>query len=104
MARLTDGKKIVDITMQVWAYEQYSPDWSNDFFAVGRLKYDDLHDAYVVKDVDYCIEEALNWKYGEGDFAEGECDPNDRMVSVYEEALVREAAPEQDDVFEPELD
>lgn len=70
MARLTDGQRIVDIMMRIWdPYKNdFTPDWSNDFFQVGTLPYDDEEDAYLVKDVEYCIDQAENWKYGVGDF------------------------------------
>ena len=35
--RLTDGKRTVEITMQEWAGNEYTPDWSADFFEAGGL-------------------------------------------------------------------
>lgn len=88
MTKLMDSKRIIEITMQEWAFGQYNPDWSNDFFDVGALPYDEEHEAYIVKDVDYCIEMALDWKYARGDFREDvEVNPDDRMVMVDEEQL-----------------
>lgn len=60
MAKLTDGKKTVDIEMKLWKgfCSGYDPDWSNDFFEVGQLPYDEEKDAYIVEDVDYCVEQA----------------------------------------------
>lgn len=63
MTRLTDGTRTVEITMQVWNGTQYSPDWSNDFFEIGSLPYDSDKNAYVVDDVDYCIDEASDWEH-----------------------------------------
>ena len=60
--KITDGKKTVEIRMMVWEGSGYSPDWSADFFDAGGLPYDDEKDVYIVDDVDYCIEQAMEWK------------------------------------------
>lgn len=60
MAKLTDGKRTVEIKMMVWSGTCHTPDWSNDFFDVGLLPMND-DGAYIVKDVDYCIDQALEW-------------------------------------------
>lgn len=61
---MTDGKKIVEITMKVWNdfNTGYSPDWSNDFFNASILPYDEDEDFFIVDDVDYCIEQAEEWE------------------------------------------
>ena len=59
--KLTDGKFVVDIRMVVWQGTSYSPDWSNDFFEAGSLPFDEECEAYVVEDVDYCIDQAQEW-------------------------------------------
>lgn len=75
MTRLTDYKKTVSIVMNVWTGSGYTPDWSNDFFETALLPYDGVLDAYVVPDVDYCVDQALDWKNSTGDYA---CDePNE---------------------------
>lgn len=70
MARLSDGYRTVDIELRTWDSEknEFTPDWSNDFFNIGNLFYDADEDAYLVKNVYYCIEQAQDWKYGVGDF------------------------------------
>lgn len=82
MTRLYDGKKIAEITMCIYEGNGWTPDWSNDFFDIGLLEYDEDHEAYKVEDVDYCIEQAEDWKNSEGDF----CDdiPNDNNEVWYE--------------------
>ena len=60
MAKLTDGKRTVEIRMMVWLGTQYAPDWSNDFFGVGLLPMND-DGAYIVDDVEYCIDQAREW-------------------------------------------
>jgi len=60
MAKLTDGKRTVEIRMMVWTGNGYTPDWSNDFFDVGLLHMND-NDAHIVEDVEYCIEQAQDW-------------------------------------------
>lgn len=86
MIRLIDNNKAVEISIREWDEEntQYSPDWSADFFEVGRLKTVDVPDlAYIVEDVDYCIEQANDMVAGEGDFAEDGPQPN-QFVDVTE--------------------
>lgn len=83
MTRLTDGKRTVEITITEWNGSGYTPDWSSEFFSVGSLPYDEESDAYVVEDVDYCIEQANDWQNGVGDFLEDEeIDVSDRCVTV----------------------
>lgn len=60
MAKLTDGKRTVEIRMMIWQGTGYSPDWSDDFFDVGLLPSND-DGAHFVEDVDYCIEQAQDW-------------------------------------------
>ena len=83
MTRLTDAKKTVEITMKEWKDDGYTPDFSMDFFEVGQLPYDDEKDAYIVDDVDYCIEYAKDWQNCRGDFSEDTDEENDRAVFVY---------------------
>lgn len=59
MTRLTDGNKTITIKMVKWNGTEFDPDYSNDFFEVGTLDYDELTDSYAVDDVDYCIDEAI---------------------------------------------
>ena len=83
MTRLTDGTKTVEITMNNWDGNGWTPDWSNDFFEVGGLEYDEETDAYKVQDVDYCVEQARDWEQGIGDYADdGAPDIEDRNVDV----------------------
>lgn len=92
MIRLIDNNKVVEISIRVWDEEnmQYGSDMAADFFGVGGLKtVSEPEFAYVVDDVDYCIEEANDMVAGEGDFA-GEPQP-DLFVDVTE--LDRSAYP-----------
>lgn len=76
MTRLIDTQgRIIEIEMKVWNGEQYSPDWSNDFFEVGELQRDEENDAYMVQDVEYCIEQAEDWENSMGDYSMDE--PNE---------------------------
>lgn len=61
MTILIDNSKAVEISIREWDEEntQYGLDWSADFYDVGRLKTVDGPElAYIVEDVDYCIEQA----------------------------------------------
>ena len=56
--RLTDTIKTIEITMRTWDGLNYSPDFAIDFF---EAPYSAELDAYVVDDVDYCIDQAKEW-------------------------------------------
>lgn len=66
MVRLFDGKNILTIGM----YEDGGPDFSADFFEVGRLEYAEGLDAYRVPDAEYCEEMADAWRDKIGDFVD----------------------------------
>ena len=83
MTKLTDGNRTVEITMCNWTGSGYTPDWSNDFFVVGTLPYDDESNAYRVPDVDYCVDQAMDWQRGVGDYYDDVVpDVDDRWVDV----------------------
>lgn len=61
--KITDGNKTVNIKMHIFdTFAGLSPDWSLDFFDAGMLPYNDDTDTYSVPDVDYCIDQANDWK------------------------------------------
>lgn len=83
--KLVSGNRMVAIEMQTWDGRQYTPDWSNDFFEVGNLKYNEDLDAYEVEDIDYCIDQANDWKDKEGDYyGEEDADGIERVTTVEE--------------------
>lgn len=55
---ITDEKRTVEITIQRWNGSGYDPDWSQDYFNAGSLPYDEEKGAYIVPDVQYCIDMA----------------------------------------------
>ena len=77
MTRLTDGKKTVEITINNWTGDGYTPDWSADFFDAGCLHYNEELDAYQVEDVDYCVDQAQDWKNNAGDYIDYDADPEE---------------------------
>lgn len=77
--KLTDNNKTIEITMRTWNGSNYSPDFAIDFF---EAPYSAELDAYVVDDVDYCIEQATDWENNEGDFSDLEDDPDDKCVCI----------------------
>ncbi len=79
MTKLYDGTKTAEITMTEWNGHGYDPDWSADFYDVGLLPYDEERGAFIVDDVDYCLDQADDWKNGDGDFSDDE-DTEDREV------------------------
>lgn len=81
--KITDGKKIAEITMQEFDGNRWGLDWSMDFFNAGKLPYDEETDTYTVEDVNYCIEQANDWEMCEGDFSDDEgADTQNRWVDV----------------------
>ena len=85
MTRLTDGEKTVEITMCNWTGSGWTPDWSNDFFVTGALPYDEESNTYRVPDVDYCVEQAMDWRSNTGDYIDYDAEPEDvdnRTVDV----------------------
>lgn len=76
--KLTDGTRTIEIIMKVQQDNRHSPDWSNDFFEAAKLKYNPETDAYTVEDIDYCIDQANDWKESIGDFS-GE-EPNENKT------------------------
>ena len=90
MTILIDNSKAVEISICELDDEshEYGPDWSADFFTVGNLESidgpePDCIPAYIVEDVDYCIEQANDMVAGIGDFAEAGPQPN-QVVDVEE--------------------
>ena len=85
MTRLYDGNKTVEISMSNWTGDGYTPDWSADFFDAGCLHYNEEIDAYQVEDVDYCVEQAMDWKNNTGDYIDYDADAEEvgnRYVGV----------------------
>lgn len=58
--KMTDGRRTVDITIRRWNGNGYDPDWSEDFFAVDSIGYDEQTDTHRVNDVDDCIYRAMS--------------------------------------------
>lgn len=58
--KLTDGRKTVEITIQHWDGNSYGEDWSEEYFDAGSLQYDEETKAYLVSDVDYCVDMAMS--------------------------------------------
>lgn len=56
--KLTDGKKTVSIRIMRWNGSGYGSDWGADYFDAGSLPYDEALGAYIVDDVDYCVDMA----------------------------------------------
>lgn len=77
MTRLTDGRRILEIAMNNWTKNDYTPDWSADFFEVGCLHYNEELVAYEVEDVDYCVNQALDWESNTGDYFDYDADPEE---------------------------
>lgn len=81
--KITDGNKVISVKMYTHTEAGNTPDWSEDFFNAGNLEYIPETDIYKVPDVDYCVEQAQDWKQSKGDFCDDQ--PNDgNMVEVIE--------------------
>lgn len=79
--KFTDGKRTVEIRM----YGINGAEWSNDFFNGGHgCEYDEEKEAYIVNDVDYCIEAAEDCVNHRGDYYD-EIEPSeDEHVEIIE--------------------
>lgn len=82
MTRFIDKNGTAEIEMKVWNGNGYDPDWSADYFNVCSLEYDAEADAYKVDDIDYLVDQALDWKYNTGDCFGGDSDADNCMVFV----------------------
>lgn len=95
MTRITDGKKTVEIVMQVWDNynKAYRPDFSEEFFIGKYESYNALDEEFAVDDVDYCVAYLLDYMEGAGDF-----DDDDLRALDNEYAIVDyvEGAPADD--------
>lgn len=86
--KITDGIKTADITMKVW--DKANSEWkfggeniAEDFFEAGTLARND-EGAYMVEDVDYCIDEAKSWE-ARTDYTDPDNDdPNEERVLIVE--------------------
>lgn len=73
MIRLTDGYATVTVEMKTWDERNqcYTPDRAGEFFDVGGLPIDCFRHAYLVKDVNYCLDQARDSMLHMGDFYDG---------------------------------
>lgn len=61
MAKFYDGKEVVEIRM---VDGNSGMDFEDDFFDVGRLKYNEALEAYIVDDIYYLIDYAQSYADG----------------------------------------
>lgn len=80
--KMTDGKKLVEVTMKIWNGSGYGPDWANEFFETAGLEFDGEVDAFMVDDVDYCIEQMEDWKNCANDYIDDEDPDGNRYVDA----------------------
>lgn len=80
--KMTDGKKLVEVTMKIWSGSGYGPDWANEFFETAGLEFDGEVDAFMVNDVDYCIEQMEDWKNCANDYIDDEDPDGNRYVDA----------------------
>lgn len=80
--KMTDGKKLVQVTMKIWNGSGYGPDLANEFFETAGLEFDGEVDAFMVGDVDYCIEQMEDWKNCTNDYIDDEDPDGNRRVDV----------------------
>ena len=62
----------MSISMRIWTGSEWKPDWSYDFFEAGGLPHVWLDaigaEAYQVENVDYCVDQAIDWAKYRGDY------------------------------------
>lgn len=78
--KMTDGKRLVEITARVWSNGQYSQDLSVGLLIDGSFEHG--QGAYKVDSVDDVIDYAFDWQNCTGDFVEDEDLDNNRRVDV----------------------
>lgn len=78
--KMTDGKRLVEITARVWSNGQYSQDLSVGLLIDGSFEHG--QGAYKVDSVDDVIDYAFDWQNCTGDFVEDEDPDNNRRVDV----------------------
>ena len=78
--KMTDGKRLIEITMRVWSNGQYSQDLSVGLLIDGSFEHG--QGAYKVDSVDDVIDYAFDWQNCTGDFVEDEDPDNNRRVDV----------------------
>ena len=73
MIRLTDGYATVTVEMKTWDEHNqcYTPDRAPEFFDVGGLSIDPSTQAYMVEDVNQCLDKARDSMLHMGDFYDG---------------------------------
>lgn len=82
MIRLTDGYATVTVEMKTWDEHNqcYTPDRAPAFFGVGWLPIDPSTQAYLVEDVNQCLDEVRDSMLHIGDFYDGfPCTPGDTL-------------------------
>lgn len=96
--KISDGKKTIDIEIREWKGTSWGPDFSNDYFDAGALKYDADNETYIVDDVDYCIDFATDLDSDESaiygnynvhvfvDDVEVKIERSEKMVYIVEQA------------------
>ena len=87
----TDGNRTISLALHEIDTRdgQLLPDWSNDFYDTGCLEQDN-DGSYIVHDVNYLVEQALDWKYSTGDYrGDLPADPGFRCVWVDSVYLTR---------------
>lgn len=110
MARITDGKRTIELEMREYSYGNWSPDLSNDWLVTGLLEYDDENEVYILDcTMEDVIDGAMQWKYHSGDFegcGEPSEDPDDFGVWIdgewYEDESYREEEDEDEEEEENE--
>ena len=73
MIRLTDGYATVSVEMKTWDEhnQRYTPDRAPEFFDVGGLPIDPSTQAYMVEDVNHCLDQARDSMLHMGDYYDG---------------------------------
>ena len=70
MTMLYDGNDYLEI--DIMNDGNGAPDYTQDFLELGKLKYDDEHQAYLVPDIQYVADQINDWENHEGDYQDGE--------------------------------
>lgn len=87
MAKFYDGKEVVEIRM---VDGNSGMDFEDDFFDVGRLKYNEALEAYIVDDIYYLIDYAQSYADGSNTDIDYAADDDGKIILPEVDVFVSE--------------
>lgn len=82
MAKITDGRVTLDVTMCEWQNGRWTPDMSDDILAPDYIGYDEEREANIVRNTEYVKNFLEEWEKCESVFDLGLEEKPDRFTDV----------------------